>query len=174
MVNNWYIIYVGDPKRMKHLANAINTVTLDYALWIPTKRIIQRTRGKNVEVDRFLFPGYAFVKFSINPKETESIIKTTTGGYFLKNPGTIDPVKISDIEIQYLKSQEMANQSPKSIAESLNLEEGQTVEIKNGPFIGINGVIKQIKRSKIIVEVRIFGRGVLAEVDPSSCHIVEN
>ena len=171
MVNSWYVIYVGDPKRVRHLPDAIGSVTKDYTLWIPTRKLIQRTRGKNVEVDRSLFPGYAFVKFEIDPKEAEDIVKTFTGGYFLKNPGTSEPSAVSDIEIKYLKSQEMEHQSPKSLAESYNLVEGQTVEIKNGPFIGAKGVIQQIKRSKVVVEVRIFGRGVLAEVDPTSCHI---
>ena len=171
MGNSWYIIYVGDPKRVRHLPNAIKSVTSDYSLWMPTKRIIQRTRGKDIEVERFLFPGYAFVRMRIDPKELEYNLRTTTGGYFLKNPGTSEPSMVPDTDIQYLRGKEMENQSPKSLAESYNLVEGQTVEIKNGPFIGAKGIIKKIKRSKVVVEVKIFGRGVDAEVDPTSCHI---
>ena len=171
MSNSWHIIYVGDPKRIHHLPDAISSVTKDYTLWIPTRKLIQRTRGKDIEVERSLCPGYAFVKFSINPQEVETQVKTATGGYFLKHPGTFDPCVVSDIEIQDLKSQEMEHQNPKSLAESFNLMEGQLVEIKNGPFIGAKGIIKLIKRSKVVIEVKIFGRGVLAEVDPTSCHI---
>ena len=171
MGDSWYIIYVGDSKRIRHLPIAIKSITSEYSLWIPTKRVIQRTRGKDIEVERFLFPGYVFVKLNIDPKIAESTVKTATGGYFLKNPGTSEPRMVSDTEIQYLRGQEMEHQSPKSLAESYNLVEGQTVEIKNGPFIGAKGIIKQIKRSKVVVEVNIFGRGVLAEVDPTSCYI---
>jgi transcriptional antiterminator NusG len=169
----WYVAFVGDQKRISALPAAIKSVVLDSAVWIPEKKVYLKIRGKNRELLRPLFPGYVFINVDIEAGQVEEAIQTSCGGHLLKHPGCSYPASLSDSEMKHIRKVADDKSSPQSIADRYELEIGQKVEITTGPFLGIVGKIQYMKKDKVVVEVSVFGRDVLAEVDPASCFVIK-
>lgn len=167
----WYVVYVGDSRRVSALPEAVRSASRDSAVWIPTKQEFFRVKDKLKEVTKPLFKGYVFVNTSLPAADLEEVIKAACGGYFLKGPGRRDAFIISDEEIKYIHTLVDENKYPKSIAEQYDLEIGQHVEITAGSLEGFKGFITGLKKEKVVVEVSFFGRNTSAEVDPAACRV---
>lgn len=168
----WYVVYVGDQKRIPALPSAVRSAVMDSAVWIPEKKVYLKIRGKNREMTRPLFPGYVFINIDIQAGNVEDAVQSACGGHFLKSAGSSSPTALSESEMKHLRQLADDRSTPQTIAQRYDLEIEQKVEISQGPFLGTVGVIKEIKKEKVVVEVSIFGRNVLAEVDPAACFIV--
>ena len=170
---HWYVCYIGDQKRIPALPAAIRSAVSDSTVWVPEKKVYLKIRGKKREMIRPIFPGYVFVNVDIEAGQVEEAVQNVCGGRFLRTPGSSTPAVLSDIDMKHLRKVADATGSPQSIADRYELEIGQKVEITKEPWSGTVGVIHQIKRDKIVVEVAIFGREVMAEVDPAACFVVK-
>jgi transcriptional antiterminator NusG len=168
----WYVVYVGDSKRVSYIPDAVRSVAGDSAVWIPTKQVFYRIKGKLKEVSKPLFPGYVFISTDADIYVLEGAVNSACGGHFLRGPGAAEAAVIDDAEMTTIRGLVESNSKPQSIAERYDLELGQKVEITTGPFLGVQGTILEIKREKVKVEVSIFGRNTSAEVDPASCRVV--
>lgn len=155
----WYVIKVasGKEKKTKELIekelslNKKESVIL--TLLIPSQKSVQIRKGKKINVDKNIFPGYLFVECeSIN--EVESNIKHINGvASILKQPLTKN-------EVDRMLGQEEVKENDETVF--LN----QTVKIIDGPFNSFIGTIKELddKKQKAKVVVLVFGREVTLEL----------
>lgn len=149
---NWYVIKVINNKEKKIKENIENELKRNNSeniiskIVIASQNSIQIRKGKKINVEKNLYPGYIFIECeSIN--DVESNIKHVNGVYnILKNP-------LSEIEINriILKENKINNE---------NFALGQKVKIIDGPFNSFYGVIKNVDndKQKAKVSINIFDR----------------
>lgn len=155
----WYVIKVqsGKEKKTKELIEkelSLNKKeSVISTLLIPSQKTIQIRKGKKINVDKNLFPGYLFIECeSIN--EVESNIKHVNGvASILKQP-------LTKTEVDRMLGQEEVKENDETVF--LN----QTVKIIEGPFDSFIGTIKELddKKKKAKVVVLVFGREVTLEL----------
>ena len=182
----WFIAFISDNKKRAALPGAMQSVTRDYTIWVPTRQEIREhkenrggtNKGKRVRnttdfVTRPLFPQYVFINFDYRASGVEEALKTQCSGYLLYAPGMDEPQPLTEEQVTYIKKLTEEHNHPKSMTERYNFTLGQEVEIATGPFFGQKGRINFIKKSTVIVEFQFLGRTVNAEVTPSQCLTVE-
>ena len=155
----WYVFKVqsGKEKKTKELIEkelSLNKKeSVISTLLIPSQKTIQIRKGKKINVDKNLFPGYLFIECeSIN--EVESNIKHVNGvASILKQP-------LTKTEVDRMLGQEEVKENDETVF--LN----QTVKIIEGPFDSFIGTIKELddKKKKAKVVVLVFGREVTLEL----------
>lgn len=171
----WYVAYVADQKRLTALPAAVRSAVLDSAVWIPEKTVYLKIRGKNRELTRPIFPvGYVFVNVDIEAGNVEDAVKAACGGTFLKGAGSSRPTPLTDLEFKNIRQVADNLSSPQSIAQRYELEEDQKVEITKGPFMGMVGKLREIKKKLVVVELSIMGQEVLTDVDPAICFVIKD
>ena len=149
---NWYVIKVINNKEKKIKENIENELKRNNSeniiskIVIASQNSIQIRKGKKINIEKNLYPGYIFIECeSIN--DVESNIKHINGVYnILKNP-------LSEIEINriILKENKINNEI---------FALGQKVKIIDGPFNSFYGVIKNVDndKQKAKVSINIFDR----------------
>jgi transcriptional antiterminator NusG len=162
----WYIIYIGDPKKINDVQIVFETMKKDVTIWAPTQTVLRKQRGENVVVTRPLFPGYLFVNFVLEG-DIEEQLYDAKAGYFLKAPGSDHLYKITDEEIQRIKEIENRHVVDAN-TETVNIEVGNFVEVTNGPFLGAKGNVLEVRKDRVKVELTIFGRLIAVDVNPHS------
>ncbi|MGI0058965.1 MAG: transcription termination/antitermination protein NusG [Nitrosotalea sp.] len=91
------------------------------------------------------------------------------GGKFLTNPGGASPAEVSSDFLDGIKNLETQTDMEKVVEQTFDLTIGDRVEITNGPFLSGSGVITQIKKGKVLVELEIMKRFVEVEFEPQQC-----
>lgn len=182
MSKEWYICYIGDPRKRVALPTAMNSVTTDFAIWIPTRaelKVKKENRGgarirESAPLTNYvvkpLFPSYVFVNFDWEAGGAADAVKSQCNGFFLSRPGEENPYPLTDDEVSNIKELSKQQSSPQSVADKYNFRLGQEVEIATGPFFGQKGLIMEVKRHTVVVQVSMFGReAVSVEVMPEQC-----
>ncbi len=120
-------------------------------IFLPTIKTKSRQRNKKIMIDRPLFPGYVFVKSSVNPQTYLNILKTPGAVRLLGTKGT--PVPIPETQIESLK---ILTKSDNDIVtgDSRKLKKGTPVMITSGPMIGVKGLfIKYKGKNRVIIDI---------------------
>lgn len=169
----WYVAYVADTKRISALPEAVKSAVQDSAVWVPTKTTYLRVDGRVQQMTSLVYAiGYVFVNVDIDAGNVEDAVKTACGGTFLKGPGGKHPKPLTEIEINDARKIASDFSTPQFLAQHYGLEEGQGVEIVEGSLMGFSGKINKVKKTSVIVEVNMFGKDILVEVDPTICRVV--
>ncbi len=134
----------------------------------PIERIGQKIRcpeikaEAKIELKDKLYPGYIFIK-----TELDNRVRSTVRGVprvlgFINTGG--EPVVVPESEIIAMKER-LKKGVPK--VSKFKFEKDERVKIKEGPFIGFEGIISEIdgEREKIIVLVNIFDRQTPVELE---------
>jgi len=155
----WYVIKVASGKEKKTKELIEKELTLNKkesvisTLLIPSQKNVQIRKGKKINVDKNIFPGYLFVECE-SIKEVESNIKHVNGvASILKQP-------LTKTEVDRMLGQEKVKENDETVF--LN----QTVKIIEGPFDSFIGTIKELddKKQRAKVAVLVFGREVVLEL----------
>lgn len=125
---------------------------------VPLEDVIEEKNGEEKVVKRKVFPGYVVIKMIMND-ESWYVVRNTRGVTGFVGPGS-KPVPLSDEEVEKMGVETVRRRG-------LDVEIGESVEIKSGPMEGFSGRISEIdsERRKITVMVSMFGRETPAEVD---------
>lgn len=162
MVFRWYVIHTssGAEKRVKQLI-------LDHAakhemskyfeeIVVPVIDVSEVKRGKVVQVEKKIMPGYVLIKMNMNDEVWHLIknIPKITG--FLGEKSKPSP--LTDKEIESVFSQ-IEIQS-KGIATAKLYSIGESVTVVDGPFDTFSGIIEEVDNDKkrVRVSVLIFGK----------------
>ena len=110
-----------------------------------------------------LFPGYLFVRSTIEPSAQLNILKTLGAVRLLGN--TQGPLPIPDSQIKSLQLMTAANVD--LITGSLMLlQKGDPVMILEGPMAGVKGEFTRHKgRGRVIIKIDLLGQFVGVEMD---------
>jgi transcriptional antiterminator NusG len=113
-------------------------------------------------ISKRLFPGYVFVEMFMNEESWETIKNTEHVINFVSNAGQPIPLKQNDVKfiLNSLAGKKNSKTAAEEVKININIDIGEHVKIKAGPFEGFTGVVKEVKPDKkeITVSVVIFGR----------------
>jgi transcriptional antiterminator NusG len=131
---------------------------------IPTEKIVEMRGGKRVTRQRKLFPGYLMVEVEYNDRILYLFRETSGVGDFVggsvNHPPPPMPAKEIDRLIRPVGAQ------PEKVKKEI-FERGDKVKVKEGPFAGMEGEVKEVleAKDKVRVELTIFGRAVPVELE---------
>ncbi len=178
--HKWYIIQTQHSyenkvrerleKRIKE--NGMSDLIVD--IYIPSETVSVNKNGKRVTKEEFFYPGYVLVKMIMNDA-TESMIRRTPGvASFIgshattKEEGKIVPSPLSDADVaRIFEDREAKAQSGINELIGMEFDIGEKVQVIDGPFNGLNGIIENINldKGRVTVKIEIFGRSTPTELE---------
>lgn len=161
---NWYTIKVQNS-REKSVSQKLKTEMLiefgeEVNFLVPTRSHLTVKDGKKVQTERILYPGYVFVETS-NVDKISHLVKITNGATNLLKDNKGVPTVLRKSEVERMFSEKEVEQS---VAKTSYFVVYEKVEIVNGPFATFKGIINQIDKDKVKVEVVIFDRSTVVDL----------
>ena len=171
MTKRWYIVHalsnfekkVADSIREQAAVRKLSE-KIDEIL-VPVETVVEVRRGRKVDAERKLFPGYVLVKCELSDDIYHLIKNTPKVTGFLGADKR--PVPISEAEAERIRNQVTeSHDHPKS---AITFEIGEQVRVADGPFASFNGTVEEIDedRARVKVAVSIFGRPTPVELEYS-------
>lgn len=166
----WYVIhtYSGYENKVKQNLD-MRTVSMgmeDYILQVivPEQEVYEEKNGEMKKVTKKTFPGYVLVEMFMSD-DAWYVVRNTPGvtGFIGSHGAGSKPNPLLDEEVdQVLRSMGI---NPRKV--EIEVEIGQRVEIIDGAFSGMEGIITEVEpeKGKVKASVEMFGRETNAELD---------
>ena len=161
-MRNWYILWFPSSIKKAALRSLVKDLAKfdnDSRVWTPTGFI----KKKGVVSLRPIFSGYLFMHCRLATGVAD-YIQDRYKAYFLS--GGKGPYALSEQEMESLKKIER-NYVLEEIEELVDFELNDSVEIIEGPFMGLKGVVEEIRGEHIFVTASIFSRVISIPFDAS-------
>lgn len=164
----WYVVhtYSGYENKIKvDLTKRVESMNMQdkiFSIIIPEEQEVEFKGGKKKVTTKRVFPGYVIVNM-IMDDESWYVVHHTPGVTGFVGSGT-KPIPLQDEEItKILRQMGLMDQKPKII----DIEIGENVRVKNGPFENFEGTVKELlpDRGKVRVSISMFGRETPVELD---------
>ncbi|MDD6214531.1 MAG: transcription termination/antitermination protein NusG [Firmicutes bacterium] len=160
----WYVAHTYSGYENKVKANIEKSVenrgisNLIQAVEVPMEDVIEEKDGVQKTVKRKVFPGYVVIKMIMND-ESWYVVRNTRGVTGFVGPGS-KPVPLSDEEVEKMGVEKVG-------MADVDLDVGDSVNVKSGPLEGFSGKIENIDKEnrKITLKVSMFGRETSIEVE---------
>lgn len=176
MSKEWYIIHtysgfeskVADSLRSRIAAKGMEDEICD--VLIPTEEVVEVKGGKRVLSQKMFYPGYVLLEIATSANggpsdEAWHMVKETPRVTGFVGSAT-RPTPLSEEEVKQIiyRVETAAADRPKP---KLTFENGENVQIIDGPFTSFTGVVDDVNqdRSTLKVMVTIFGRSTPVELD---------
>lgn len=159
----WHVLHT---KSRQEKAVADDLAAMGIGHFLPLVRQKKYHGNRKVTVDAPLFPGYVFLRGELDDayradrtKRIASIIKV------------IDQQKLdwelSNLHIALIK------QAP--LVAFPHLKQGVRVEVRSGPFRGLQGIIEdRLANARIILQVDLLGRAVSMEIEGAVLEVIDD
>ncbi|MEM9481237.1 MAG: transcription termination/antitermination protein NusG [Verrucomicrobiota bacterium] len=167
--DQWYVVQVLSGQEQKVRNNLDKRIEqeemsdLVYEVLVPTERVSEVKKGKEMVTSRKFFPGYIIANMHLLDEGNRLVDKTW---YFIRETdgvigfaGTRDkPVPMRQKEVDSMLAQ--IREREEGVAPKIAFEVGETIKVADGPFEGQTGTIEEINPDKgeLVVAVSIFGR----------------
>ena len=159
----WYVVhtYSGYENKVKtDLEKTIKNRELEdffFNIVVPMEEQVEIKDGKRKTNFKKVFPGYVLIKMIVT-EESWYIVRNTRGVTGFVGSGT-DPIPLTDTEIRNMGFDE--------VPVNVDYEEGDTVQVINGPLEGFVGTVQEInkEKQKVKVLVSMFGRETPVELE---------
>jgi transcriptional antiterminator NusG len=124
---------------------------------VPTEKITEIRNNKKRIVERKSYPGYIMIQMELNEKTWYLVRETPGVGDFVGAHGT--PTKMTDAEVNQMLGQAKAS-TEDSPPLRIDVERGDRVKIKEGPFENFEGTVEEVveARGQVKVMLIIFNR----------------
>ncbi len=159
---NWYVLHVR-PRCEKKLAEVCRVMGLSH--YLPLREETKVYQRRKVTVLKPVFPGYLFASF--DRRGRLALLKTN------------NVVRILECADQRQLLHQLA-QVRKALAVDITLNScsaltrGKLVQIKSGPFMGLEGRVLSIRaRTKVRLNVEMIGQAVMVEVDRALVEVLD-
>ena len=168
----WYIahVYSGFEKKVSDLireqARHKGVEDAFEEILIPTQNVVELRRGKRVDLEKKVFPGYVLLKMRMDD-ETWHLVNNTAKVTGFLGGGNGMAVPISQDEVnQILNQTKIGQEKSKPL---VTFEVGEQVRICDGPFNSFNGFVEEVdeEKSRLKISVSIFGRSTPVELEYS-------
>lgn len=162
----WYAVFTKPRAEKKVLERMLDS---DIEAFLPLIKTVRQWSDRKKTVQLPLIPSYVFVNI-----EEKNLNKT------LPIPGTVNvlkhlgkPAKIKEFEIQNLKI--LSNSDEKfEISNNFRVVTGDTVEVTNGPFMGLIAVCEKTSSShRVVVKIDSLGSGFNVNIPLSFLRKIE-
>jgi transcriptional antiterminator NusG len=163
----WYAIhtYSGYEEKVaesiRQRADSLDMADKIYQVVVPKEKMIEVKNGKRKVVEKRIFQGYVMVQMRLS-EDAWYIVRNTPSVTGFVGSGT-EPTPVSDDEMEKIMKR-MGRAEPKH---KIDFNEGEVVNITDGPFKGFDGTINEIdpQKGKLKVLVNMFGRETPVELD---------
>jgi transcription termination/antitermination protein NusG len=171
----WYAMHVlsGQEKRVKdNIEKRIKTEEMGDLIRevvIPAERVSEVKRGKKIESERKLYPGYVFVHMALMDENRNILDKTW---YFIRETNGVigfangeKPIPMPQSEVDAMLGQ--MREREEKVMPKVAFNVGDKVKVGDGPFQSQEGIIEKIdaERGKLHVSVSMFGRSTPVELE---------
>jgi transcriptional antiterminator NusG len=171
----WYALHVlsGQEKKVKESlerrAKTDEMGDLIREVVIPTERVSEVKRGKKIESERKLHPGYVYINMYLRDEEKKLVERTwyfvreTNGVIGFADGDNPQPIRPSEVETMLGQMREREEKVLPKVAFSI----GDKVKVGDGPFQNQEGLIEGVdmERGKLKVSVNMFGRSTSLELE---------
>ena len=170
----WYVIrtLTGYEKRVRNtiIARILSSDSIPvYDAVIPTKRYIEIVGGERKEHIKAIFPGYVLVRaelvdgFQINEQAWTAVRSVQGVLGFLEDGGVPSPVQPEEIRNLFGQGDEPGISDDGEVTFNI----GDTVQVNDGPFAGIEGMISEVdnEKKRIKMSANVFGRDTSIELE---------
>ncbi len=173
-VGDWYVVhsYAGYENRVKsNLESRVGSLNMEeyiFQVEVPMEDVREIKNGQPKMVRRVRIPGYVLVRMDLSNESWGAVRHTPGVTGFVGN--THQPVPLSQDEVFSMLSSTIApKESPTKkapVTTTVDLEVGQSVIVKEGPFETMPATIAEIDIAarKVQVLVSIFGRETPVEL----------
>jgi transcriptional antiterminator NusG len=121
---------------------------------VPTEKMTEIRNNKKRIVERKTYPGYIMVQMELNEK-TWFVVRETPGvGDFVGAHGT--PTKMTDAEVNQMLHQEEEKTTAEAPKVRIDVERGDRVKIKDGPFENFEGTVEEVIEGRGLVKVMLI------------------
>jgi transcriptional antiterminator NusG len=121
---------------------------------VPTEKITEIRNNKKRVVERKSYPGYIMVEMELNEK-TWFLVRETPGvGDFVGAHGT--PTKMTEDEVNKMLGQQTAAEAEQPPKVRIDVERGDRVKIKDGPFENFEGTVEEVIEQRGLVKVMLI------------------
>lgn len=129
---------------------------------VPTEKSFHLKNGKKVQREKVMYPGYIFVETNA-VGELKYYLKAVNGatGFLTNRAGDIQSLTQSEVD----RMLGVQKQKEENIEMGNQFFPGEDVKILDGPFANFLGTVESMKEQKVKVEVLIFGRKNLIELN---------
>ena len=135
------------------------------AHFLPLATVSRSHGGRRVSVELPLFPGYVFLKGSLDEAYIADRTKRVAGIIQV-----VDQVRIS----QELRSLAQALASRVQLDPYPYLRTGVKVSVRCGPLVGLEGIIEsRTRRDRLILQVDVLGQATSLEIDGAILDVIE-
>lgn len=164
----WYVVhtYSGYENKIKvDLTKRVESMNMQDKIFhviIPEEQEVEFKGGKKKITTKRVFPGYVIVNMILDD-ESWYVVHHTPGVTGFVGSGT-KPIPLQEEEItKILRRMGLVEQKPRII----DIEVGENVRVKNGPFENFEGMVKELlpDRGKVRVSISMFGRETPVELD---------
>ncbi|MFW6119138.1 MAG: transcription termination/antitermination protein NusG [Planctomycetota bacterium] len=171
----WFVLRVQSNREERVSNSLVNALELNGmsdrvpTVMVPTESVTEMRGGKRQVVERKLYPGYVIVEIEVDehghiPDDLWQMIRETSGvGDFI---GSERPWPMQEEEVNRIlgQTEEIEAEAPKL---DIDLNEGEMVRIKEGPFKNVEGYVEEINPTsgKVKVVINIFGRSTPVELE---------
>jgi transcription termination/antitermination protein NusG len=165
----WYVVQIQSGSEKK-VAQAIMEKAVKLAcqdlfeqVIVPTENVVEVKKGKKVNAEKRIYPGYVLAKMVMNDDTWHLVKNISKVNGFLGSGGKPKPISESEIKEIFSNIEERVN-SPKS---TLSYEVGESIKIIDGPFDSFIGVVEEVdnEKSRLKVSVSIFGRATPVDLE---------
>lgn len=164
---NWYAIhtYAGYEKAVeRNLKQRIESLGMGDKIFnviVPTEKKIKIKRGKRVEEEERIYPGYVIVDMIVTD-DSWYVVRNTPRVTGFVGSG-VQPVPLSQPEVDSL----FARMNKDTAKHAIDLLQGDTIKIVDGPFKDLEGKVENVdeEAGKVRVLVSMFGRETPVELD---------
>ena len=161
-MDRWFLLQTKSRQESRAVENLERQGIHSFCPRINIEKIL---RGRRVVVDEALFPGYLFVSFNQQSVSATSVRSTRGVSNFVSCAGA--PVLVPLELIESLKLREAEQSKMAEIAGAL--KSGDSLEILEGPFRGLNAVFSQPDGdSRAIVLINLLNQKVKAVLSLTS------
>jgi len=131
--------------------------------FLPKSKRKSRRKDRNLMIEVPLFPGYIFVKSTIEAPFQLNILKTVGAVRLLGNQS--GPVPVPKAQVESLKILTSANMNLITGA-NIRMKKGDPVMILEGPMAGARGEFTRYKgQGRVIIKIDILGQYAGVEVE---------
>ena len=172
---NWYVLRAqsGREDRIKEtLEKRINAQGMEARVprvLVPSENVSEVKGGQKRVTERKIYPGYIMAEIDVPesgeiPDDVWFLIRETPGiGDFVGGRRRPTPMMTREVE-KLLGEAEKKEEEPRL---RIDFGVGDSVRIKEGPFLNYDGTVEEVVPSKgtVIVNIKVFGRTTPVELE---------
>ena len=121
---------------------------------VPTEKITEIRNNKKKIVERKSYPGYIMVEMELNEKTWFTVRETPGVGDFVGAHG--QPTKMTEAEVNQMLGQQTAVDTEAAPKVRIDVERGDRVKIKDGPFENFEGTVEEVIEQRGLVKVMLI------------------